>query len=486
MSPRNFPPALLFLLSAHCAMAASIDEITTTLDDQTAVAVTIYNQDLALIRDQRQLSLPAGRVDLAFRDVSARIQPQTALLRAPSADRAQSLRVIEQNFDFDLLTPDKLLENYVGREVGLIRTHPTTGEETEETATVLAANDGVVLKLADRIETGRLSQFPYRLVYRDIPDTLRERPTLVMRLDNPNPAAQTLELSYLSAGLSWQADYVAELSADETRLDLTGWVTLDNRSGTSYPQAQLQLVAGEVNRASQPPDMMFNELAQKRLLAEAAAPMAEEALFEYHLYSLAEPTTIADNQSKQVSLLAATGVKVRKELLIQGDTGSYQRARGALAQDLDVQVFLELTNDTDSNLGLPLPAGTLRVYKQDRNGQAQFIGEDRIDHTPTHKQIRVLLGQSFDVTAERRQSEFTKRSGSGPWQYEYDSAFEVVVNNAKPEPVEVKLQERLPGDWKILEESAPHAQGNAQIAVWTLQVPAEGSTTLRYRARVRL
>ncbi|WP_242518178.1 MULTISPECIES: DUF4139 domain-containing protein [Thiorhodovibrio] len=464
--------------------APALPEVSTTLADQTAMAVTIYNSNLALIKDQRQISLPEGRLDLAFRDVSAQIKPQTALLRA-TEDGQQAPRVIEQNFDFDLLTPGKLLEKYVGREVGLISTHPTTGEETEETATVLAANDGVVLKLGDRIETGRIGSLPYRIVYRDIPSNLRDRPTLSMRLDNQVTAPQTLELSYLTGGLSWQADYVGELSSDETRLDLTGWVTLENRSGSSYHDAQLQLVAGDVNRAPEPV-AEFSQLAQRRMVAAAAPPMQEEALFEYHLYSLAEPTTIADNQSKQVSLLAAPDAKVGKELLIQGGAGAYQRALGELAQDLDVQVFIEFTNDEASNLGMPLPAGTLRVYKRDAAGNAQFIGEDNIDHTPKNETVKVLLGQSFDLTAERKQTEFSKRSGSGPWQYEYDSAFEIVMRNAKPEAAKVTLQESIPGDWKILEESAPHEKGNARTAVWTLEVPAEGETTLTYRVRVRL
>lgn len=496
-SSRALLATTLTLLITQTAMAETNDaepiadesapdngaEIRTTLEDQTAMAVTIYNSDLALIKDQRQVRLPSGRIDLAFRDVSARIKPQTALLRAPGTDPAQVPRVIEQNFDFDLLTPGKLLEKYVGREVGLIRAHPITGEETEETAKVLAANDGLVLQLGERIETGSISELPYRIVYHDIPSTLRDRPTLVMRLDNPTSEPQQLELSYLTGGLSWQADYVGELSNDETQLDLTGWVTLENRSGTAYHDARLQLVAGDVNRAPEPASL-FDGVAERRMLA-AAAPLEQEALFEYHLYSLAEPTTIADNQSKQVSLLSASGALVRKELLAQGGMGSYQRALGDLAQTLDVQVFLELTNNAESNLGMPLPAGTLRVYKRDSAGNAQFIGEDNIAHTPKNETVRVLLGKSFDVTASRRQTAFDKRSGSGPWQYEYDSAFEIVARNAKPEPATLILQETIPGDWRILQESLPHRKGNANTAIWTLELPPEGATTLSYSVRVR-
>jgi hypothetical protein len=465
--------------------AAGAPEQTSTLAEQTAVAVTIYNQDLALIKDRRRLTLPAGRVDLAYRDVSARIRPETALLRDTAG--AAGVTVIEQNFDFDLLTPDKLLEKYVGRDVGVVRTHPTTGEETEETATVLAASDGVVLRIGSgteqRIEASRNGVLPGRIVYRDIPSNLRDRPTLVLALDNAAGGERELELSYLSGGLAWEADYVGELAPNETSLDLTGWVTLTNQSGTSYQQAKLQLVAGEVNIADEPQaDMMMMEAMPR---AAAAPNMREESLFEYHLYTLQRPTTIADNQTKQVSLLDAPGVTVNKELLIRGNPGSYRGARGQLTEEMDVSVFLELTNDEASNLGMPLPAGTVRIYKRDSAGNAQFIGEDRIDHTPKNETVRLKLGESFDVTAERKQTAFDKRSGTGPWQYEFDSAYEIRLRNAKPEPQPVTVQERIPGDWKMLEESAPHAVGNANTAVWRLTVPAEGETVLTYRVRVR-
>ena len=470
---------LIAALTLETAMAQTpADELRTTLDDQQGVAVTIYNDDLALVKDQRRVTLPAGPAELAFRDVSAKIQPETALRRG--VDGAAP-RVIEQNFDFDLLTPAKLLEKYVGREVGVIQTHPTTGEETEESATVLAASDGVVLRIGDRIEAGTL---PGRIVYRDIPTNLRDRPTLVMTLDGAEAGERTLELSYLTGGLEWQADYVGELNTAENGMDLTGWVTLTNESGTSYRNAQLQLVAGEVNRVQPPMPPMMRE----RVIAMAAAPapdMAEEALFEYHLYTLAHPTTIADNQSKQVSLLSAPEAKVDKELLVEGGAHAYRSQQGALAEDLDVNVFLTLTNDEASNLGMPLPAGTVRIYKRDSQGNAQFIGEDRIDHTPKNETVRLRLGKSFDVTAERKQTAFKKLSGSGPWQYQYETAFEVTVKNAKAEPQQVTLQERIPGDWQMLQESVPHEKGNASTAVWRLEVPAEGKTVLSYRVRVR-
>ncbi|MGB5831959.1 MAG: DUF4139 domain-containing protein [Thiohalocapsa sp.] len=467
-------------------------ELRSTLDDQQSVAVTIYNDDLALVKDRRLLKLPAGRLELAFRDVSARIRPQTALLRDTDGG---GLTVIEQNFDFDLLTPAKLLEKYVGRQVGLVTRHPTTGEETEEQAMVLAASNGVVLRIGDRIETGGFDQsaggllagLGGRIVYRDIPANLRDRPTLVLTLnleqDGPEQRERKLELSYLTGGLSWQADYVGELAPGEDRLDLAGWVTLENRSGTSYRNAQLQLVAGDVNRVTEQVPMAA--LAESRRAMAAPPPMAEESLFEYHLYSLGFPTTIADNQSKQVSLLNAPDVAVAKELLISGSQAGFRQPRGDLAEDLKVSAYLTLTNDQASNLGMPLPEGVVRIYKQDSDGNAQFIGEDRIEHTPKNDTLRLLLGNSFDVSAEKKQTAFEKRSGTGPWQYEFESAYEIEVRNAKPEPQTVTLREIISGDWTILAESQPHEKVNARTAEWQLELPPEGKRVLTYRVRVR-
>src|SRR4051812_9544911 len=276
MQPRKLCVAVAAAL-ALCPLArAATEEKPSTLQDQQSVAITIYNENLALVKDTRRLVLNSGENRLALREVSGRMRPETAQLRSVSHPGALSL--LEQNFDFDLLTPAKLLEKYVGRTVRIVKTHPTTGVETLETATVLAANGGVVLKLGDRIETG----LPGRIVYDGVPANLRDRPTLVTELQSARAGSQTLELSYLSGGLAWKADYVAELNAADSALDLNGWVTLTNRSGTAYPDARLQLVAGDVNRVRE--ELRLASRNRNDLAKTEAAPaaMRQESLFEYH------------------------------------------------------------------------------------------------------------------------------------------------------------------------------------------------------------
>jgi hypothetical protein len=468
------------VLAAGCVTAACATppgERLTTRADQREVAVTIYNDDLALVKDSRKVRLDKERNQLAWREVSARMRPETALLR--NASNPLGFRLIEQNFDFDLLTPQKLLEKYVGKEVTVISVNPATGVEKREAATVLATNNGTVLRFADRIETG----MPGRLAFSGVPDTLRDRPTLVIALANATAGEQNLELSYLTGGLSWKADYVAELNEKDTQLDMSGWVTLTNQSGAAYPNAKLQLVAGDVNRVQE-------EFARGRPLptmakaAVADGEMSQEALFEYHLYTLERPTTIAENQTKQVALMSASAVPVKKELLLEGQNYYYSGQYGELGQKLKTGVFVEFTNK-GGGLGIPLPKGIVRVYKKDSQGNAQFIGEDRIDHTPKNETVRLKLGDAFDVTADRKQTDFKKLSGFSRYNYVFESAYQIVIKNAKSEEVTVKVVEPMPGDWLIQPESHPHAKAASNAAVWSIAVPAEGKATLSYRVQVK-
>lgn len=465
------------------ALENATTETTSTLNDQQSVAVTIYNGDLALVKDTRKVQLNTGLNALALRDVSAQIRPETALLRSINAPG--SLNLLEQNFDFDLLTPAKLLEKYVGKTVTLIKTHPTTGAETAEQATVLSANNGVVLKIGNRIETGDPSNYSGRIVYDNVPANLRDRPTLVTQINNKGATDQTVELSYLTGGLGWKADYVAELNSKENMLDLSGWVTLSNTSGAAYKNAKLQLVAGDVNRVQQSPRAMAMQMRKNDMMADAAAPMAEESLLEYHLYTLDRLTTIAENQTKQVALLSATGVPVRKDLVLQGADYYYQGQYGEIGSKLKVGVFIEFDNKEASKLGMPLPKGILRVYKKDSQGNAQFVGEDNIDHTPKNETVRLKLGEAFDVTADKKQTDFKVLPRPSKGNNLYESAFEITLKNAKKEKVTVTVQEPISGDWKIISENKAHTKVNSHLAEWKIEIPAEDKVTLIYRAQVK-
>ncbi len=451
-------------------------EVVTTLDDQVGVAVTIYNRNLALVKDKRHLTLAKGEVRLAFREVSAQMRPETALLMA------DGLAVVEQNFEFDLLTPEALLKKYVGHQIEVISRHPTTGVESRKSAKVLSSNNGVVLQFDDHIETG----IPGRVSFSRLPESLRDRPTLTMLMESSESGVKEIELSYLTGGLQWQADYVAELNATDDAINLNGWVTLTNTSGASYQNARLQLVAGDVHQA--PPERELvdgrREMMMKAMPA-AARDMAQEEMFEYHLYTLGRPTTIADNQSKQVALLQASSISCKKEFLLKGSSYYYHRAYGEIDRKLKVGVFVEVENRKKNHLGLPLPKGVVRVYKEDSKGALQFIGEDRIDHTPENETIRLKLGDAFDLTAAKKQTSFKKIDGDGRYNYIYEAAFEVKLKNAKSEEVEIKIVEPIPGDWEVLTESHSHHKESSSTASWRIPVPAKGEATLVYRVRVK-
>lgn len=457
---------------------AQAPEIRSTLADQKNVAVTIYNNNLALIKDQRQVKLTSGINTLALRDVSAQIRPETALLR--SLNHASGFFTLEQNFDFDVLTPQKLLEKYVGKNVSVVKVNPSNGAETIESAQVLSANNGVVLKIGNRIETG----IPGRIVYEDVPANLRDRPTLVTQINNKTAAEHVLELSYLTGGLGWKADYVAELNAKEDKIDLSGWVTLTNTSGTSYQNAKLQLVAGDIHRV---PERMTRPMAMHKTLEDmsASTSMAEESLLEYHLYTLEQNTTIAENQTKQVALLSSNNIPAHKTLLLRGADYYYGANHGDLGQKLKVAVFVEFDNKEATKLGIPLPKGVMRVYKQDSQGNAQFVGEDQIDHTPKNETVRLKLGDAFDVTADKKQVDFKTLPRPSKGNTMFESAYEIVLKNAKKEAVTVTVQEPIPGDWKLLKESQLSQKTSSNTATWHIKIPAESKATLSYRVQVK-
>lgn len=475
--------AALIALALTQNTLAQEETASTTRDN---LAITIYNDSLAMVRESRTIPLKEGTNRIALRDVSARIIPETAILATGGDNPVQ---LLEQNFNYDLLNEQALLDKYVGKKVTTIRTNSATGEETREEATVLSNNNGVILKYADRIESGLPAGV--RLAFADVPANLRDRPTLLIDLLAAKAGDQSVNLSYLTQGLSWKADYVATLGADEKSLALAGWVTLQNQSGTAYENTTLQLVAGDVNRVREymNDDVMFRAQPAAAPMVEAA-PMQQEELFEYHLYTLGRPTTLANNQRKQVALLSAADVPVQKEYRLQGADhwywNSFENEAPELGDKRKVDIYMQFDNKEDAKLGMPLPKGTVRVYKNDSDGRAQFIGEDRIDHTAKNDTVRLKLGSVFDVSGTWKHLSAKQTDGKISRTRTYEGQYEIELSNAKKEDVTVKVVEPIPGNWSITEESHPHNKAAAHLAEWNIPVPADSKVKLTYSIKTTL
>src|SRR5262250_1184676 len=359
--------------------AARAADQSTSLNDQTDLNVTVYNSNIALVRDVRNLSLPGGTFRLKFMDIAATVNPATVHFR--SLTDPEKLGVIEQNYEYDLLEPAKLLHKYVGKEVTLVRSYQESGTTKREEikATLLSDNNGPVWKIGNDIVTGMYSE---SMRFPEVPANLYDRPTLLMSLENSGARKQQIEASYLANNLSWNADYVLTVARDDKNADLDGWVTVVNNSGTAFHNARLQLVAGELNRVQPPAPMAAMEVS--RLSAKAAAPQfQQEAFSEYHLYSLGRKTSVEDKETKQISLLQGSGVPVEKVFVVNGQSYYYrnQQAPGAPLKD-PVMVYYKFKNEEKNGLGIPLPSGNVRVYQKDSKSGILFAGEDRINHTP--------------------------------------------------------------------------------------------------------
>ena len=462
--------ALAALLALLPALVLGQDALQSTADQRQSVAITVYNQNFGLVREVRDVTLVRGTGALEFRDVAAQIQPETVHIKALGGGR---LQVLEQNYQFDLLNPQKLLEKYVGRMVTVYRYNSKTGRDEEYEAEVLSVNGGPILRIGDEITFN----FPGRFSFPEIPENLIAKPTLVWLLDS-RETRQQLEVSYLTHGLNWKADYVFVINEDDTLGDLTGWVTLTNQSGTTYENAQLKLVAGDVQRVT---GQMQRRMEMDALRAAASeAQFVEEGFFEYHLYTLQRPTTLRQNEQKQVVLLEGEDVGIRKRLIFYGQQYWYRGSYGQIQSNQKVGVYLDIENTEDNNLGMPLPAGIVRVYKADRSGAQQFIGEDRIDHTPRDERVRIKMGEAFDVVGDRSQMDYTVISGCVS-----ESSWEINLRNHKDEDAEVQVVEPVGGDWDILESSHEATKLDAFTFKYEVTVPARGETTIEYRVRVR-
>jgi hypothetical protein len=458
------------------APAASAADQSTSLSDQTDLAVTVYNSNIALIRDVRQLQLPSGSFRLKFMDIAATVNPATVHFR--SLTEPERVDVIEQNYEYDLLEPSKLLNKYVGKEVTLVRSYMDNGTTKQEEikATLLANNNGPVWKIGNDIVTGVYGE-TYR--FPEVPANLYDRPTLLMSLENSGSRKQTIETSYLANNLSWNADYVLTVGRDDKAADLDGWVTLVNNSGTAFHNAKLQLVAGALNRVPQS-GIASDFVAREAMMAKAAPQFQQENFSEYHLYSLGRRTSVEDKETKQISLLEGSGIPVEKQFVVNGQNFYYRNAQnpGAALKD-PVMVFYKFKNEQKGGLGIPLPAGNVRVYQKDSKGGLLFIGEDHIDHTPQDESVTVKIGDAFDVIAQRKQTDFKKIADRV-----YEMEFAITLRNHKDTPVTVQVNEPIGGDWEMLSSTYEATKTAAFAAQFNVPVKSGGESVLKYRVRV--
>jgi hypothetical protein len=437
------------------------------------VSITVYNQNFGLVREVRSARLGKGQVELSFGDVSAHIQPETVHIKSLSGD--SSLSVLEQNYRYDLLTPDTLLKKYLGKTVKVYRYNEHTGTEEEKQAEILAVEGGVVLRIDGQVTSG----FPGRFAFPEVPENLVQKPTLVWLLAS-SAEQQRVEVTYLTSELDWHADYVLSVAADDKLGDLNGWVTLRNNTGTSYQNAELKLVAGDVQRVTPPPSPAPMASGMMVPMAAPVPQFKEQGLFEYHLYELQRPTNLLDKEQKQVSLLEASGIALEKKLIFFGAEQYFRGNYGQIASNQKLGVYLDFQNKAANHLGMPLPKGTVRVYKADKSGQQQFIGEDAIDHTPRDERIRIKLGEAFDVVGDRTETEWQAISTCVN-----ESAWEIKLRNHKDTPEQVLVYEPAGGDWEIVSSSLPATKKDALTFTFDVPLAPRSEIKLTYRVRVR-
>jgi hypothetical protein len=444
------------------------------------VELAVYNQDLALVKDHRTLDLAAGLNEVRFADVAAQIDPTSVHFR--SLTDPDGTLVQEQNYEYDIVGSAKLLRKYVDQEVSLV-----TQDGQRYTGTLLSGNDDVILQAAGgEVTVVKLDQIK-EFSFPTLPEGLITKPTLVWQLESAQAASQDVEVTYMTGGINWQANYIVVLADDEKTIDLDGWVTLNNRSGASYTDAKLKLIAGDIHRASTQGIAMDS----RAVYAEAAAPepeVAERQFFEYHLYEVQRPVTVKDQQTKQIEFVTGSGVPTEKFFVYDGSQmtfwGSYQPVDDpsyGTSSNKKVMVMLEFSNAEEAGLGIPLPKGTLRVFKKDVDGSTLLIGEDAIDHTPKDEQVRLYIGDAFDIVGERVQTDF-RADYDDDWMEE---SFEITLRNHKAEDVEVRVVEHLYrwSEWKILDASQDYAKTDAQTIEYRVPVKANGEATVTYTAR---
>lgn len=450
----------------------------------SATEVTVYNSNLGLIKEVRPFSLKTGVNELKIEDVAAQIDPTSVHFKSLTAPDA--VTVLEQDFRYDLASPDTILNRYLGREIELERFSGRDGDKKETIKGVLLSNaGGRVLQSGGKILINPAGS----PVLPELPEGLLTKPTLVWKLNATKGGEHQGEISYMTSGMSWSADYVLVVDKDDAKGDMTAWTTVTNNSGATYKDAKLKLVAGDVHRA--PVRMAFGGgMYAKAMAAPREENMTEKTFFEYHLYTLTRPTTLAENSSKQVEMASASGVPIKKLYVYDGAQGiswnyfgdsGYWDPNYGLQSGKKVSVFLEFQNKKSEGLGIPLPKGRVRVYKKDDEGSLQFAGEDSIDHTPKDEKVRIKMGEAFDVVGERKRTDFS----SDEKKHRFEETFEIKLRNHKDADATVTVVEHLYRwtNWKIVESSAKYEKKDAQTIEFSVPVKKDGAAVVTYTVK---
>ncbi len=451
-------------------------EILVGQNQNTNMLVRVYNNNLGLVHDTRKVSLEKGLNEVAFEGVASSIQPESAILNGAG------IQVLEQNYDYNLLTAENLLNSSVGKEVKTAVQNPQNGQMIMDKATLVSSNYGNPIL---RFDYGIEAHFPGRIIYDALPQNLRVKPTLVASLESSKAGVDNLELTYLTYGLSWKADYVAQI-VSEQELNLNTWITLKNETGTDYDNAQVELISGSVNLVNEPTTRVYPMLAMKaeragNAVADAvtASGVAPQNVADYYMYKLPRKTTIKDKQSKQISLMHFDKVKYEKEYRFQSPLYLGAGASQSAFEKKHPDIVFKLTNSKENRLGQPLPAGMMRFYQNKDGEDMVFLGENRIEQTAVGEKAELRIGQAFDLWADGK---IVDAKAIAKDIYEYQVA--VTFKNVSDFDAKVVFEQNLYNNWNILQESIKSVRKNASVAKWQFDLAAQKSLVLNFTVRV--
>ncbi|MBM3129065.1 MAG: DUF4139 domain-containing protein [Chloroflexi bacterium] len=477
----GFALLALLALTIGCQGSAPLgaQHTPTAFAKSGSVDITVYNQNMALIKDKRVLALKAGMNEIRFTDVAAQIDPTS--VQFTSLTDPNGTRVLEQNYAYDIVGSKKILEKYLDQIVALV-----TEDGSKYSGKLLSGADDIILQHDDgQVTTVKLARVR-ELKFPNLPGGLITKPTLIWLLNSSKAGNHDTQVTYITNGINWKANYVVVANAQDTAMNLNGWVTVDNQSGATYEDANLKLVAGDVRRVTPVPAARDGYALPTAPAAKAEAQFVQQDIFEYKLYSLQRATTIRNRETKQIEFTSAANVPITKLFVYDG--ASNLRFYGYQITDPNygktsstkVAVMLEFKNSEQNKLGIPLPKGTIRVYKADADGSNQFIGEDNIDHTPKDEMIRLNIGNAFDVVGERKQTNFTKVSDRV-----IEETYEIKLRNHKKEAVEVRVVERLYrwSNWQILRSNQDYTKTDAQTMEFRVNIKPDGESVVTYTVR---